>query len=192
MKVGMVWPLEAAGARRFAEGLSDLLVVEEKRPLVEEQLTRILYNMPADRRPTLVGKRDETGAPLLPTHGEIGPVSVARAIVARLDRLGADVTALRRRLALLDSFERPMGGLGIKEQRTAYFCSGCPHNTSTNVPEGSRAGGGIGCHTLAVYMNRSTPTYTQMGGEGRALDRPGALHQREAHLPEFGRRYLCP
>jgi indolepyruvate ferredoxin oxidoreductase len=166
MKVGMSWPLESIGARRFAEGLSDLLIVEEKRPLIEEQLTRILYNMPADRRPLVVGKRDETGAPLLPTHGEIGPAIIAKAIVARLERLGADVGDLRRRVALLESFSKPAGALSLKEQRSAYFCSGCPHNTSTVVPEGSRAGGGIGCHTLAVFMNRSTPSYTQMGGEG--------------------------
>ncbi len=166
MKIGMSWPLEATGIRRFADGLADLLVVEEKRPLVEDQVTRILYNMPADRRPTVVGKRDETGAAMLPTHGEIGPALVARAIVARLERLGADVTELRRRAALLESFEKPTGALGPREQRTAYFCSGCPHNSSTVVPEGSRAGGGIGCHTLAVFMNRSTPSYTQMGGEG--------------------------
>ncbi len=166
MKVGMSWPLESSVARGFAEGLSDLLVVEEKRPLIEEQVTRLLYNMPADRRPTVAGKRDETGALLLPTHGEIGPASVARAIVARLERLGADVGELRRRVALLESFEKPTGALGIKEQRSAYFCSGCPHNSSTVVPEGSRAGAGIGCHTLAVFMNRNTPSYTQMGGEG--------------------------
>ena len=166
MKVGLAWPLESAAARRFADGLADLLVVEEKRPLVEEQLARILYNLPADRRPTLAGKRDETGATLFPTHGEIGPVVVARAVVARLERLGADVTELRRRLALLESFERPAGALAAKQQRSAYFCSGCPHNTSTNVPEGSRAVGSIGCHTLAVYMNRRNDTFTQMGGEG--------------------------
>ncbi len=166
MKVGLAWPLESAAARRFADGLADLLVVEEKRPLVEEQLARILYNLPADRRPTLAGKRDETGATLFPTHGEIGPVVVARAVVARLERLGADVTELRRRLALLESFERPAGALAAKQQRSAYFCSGCPHNTSTNVPEGSRAVAGIGCHTLAVYMNRRNDTFTQMGGEG--------------------------
>jgi len=166
MKVGMVWPLEAATTRRFAEGLTDLLVIEEKRPLVEEQVARVLYNLPADRRPTLVGKKDETGATLFASHGEIGPVSVARAIVTRLDRLGADVTELRRRLTLLESFERSAGGLAPKEQRAAYFCSGCPHNTSTNIPEGSRAIGSIGCHTLAVYMNRRNATYTQMGGEG--------------------------
>ena len=166
MKVGMSWPLEANGIRQFAENLSDLLIVEEKRPLVEDQATRILYNLPADRRPTIVGKTDELGAPLLPTHGEIGPAIVARAIVARLARLGVDVTELRRRLVLLESFERPAGALAPKEQRIAYFCSGCPHNSSTKVPEGSRAGGGIGCHTLAVYMNRSTPTFTQMGAEG--------------------------
>ena len=167
MKVGMTWPLEASGVRAFADGLSDLLVVEEKRPLVEEQATRILYNMPADRRPTLVGKTDEAGAPLLPSHGEIGPAIVARAIVARLMRLGADVTELKRRLALLESFAQPAGALAPKDQRIPYFCSGCPHNTSTNVPEGSRAGGGIGCHTIAMFMpERRTPTVTQMGGEG--------------------------
>ena len=124
MKVGMVWPLEATTARRFAEGLSDLLVVEEKRPLVEEQLARVLYNLPADRRPTLAGKKDETGATMFATHGEIGPVSVARA--SSLGSTGwAPMNELRRRLALLEAFERPAGALAQKDQRSAYFCSGC-------------------------------------------------------------------
>jgi indolepyruvate ferredoxin oxidoreductase len=166
-KVGLTWPLETEGARRFAEGLADVLVVEEKRALVEDQLIHCLYNLDAARRPSVVGKRDETGAVLLPSHGEISPTMVARAIVARLERLGAESSALRQRLARLESFERPAGALRPEQQRLPYFCSGCPHNTSTRVPDGSRAMAGIGCHTMALYVpTRRTATFTQMGGEG--------------------------
>src|SRR6185437_13151719 len=103
---GLAWPLEAEGARRFAEGLEDVLVVEEKRGVIEDQLAHILYHLPAGRRPLLVGKRDESGAALLPSAGELGPTQVARAVLARLSRLGLDHPAMRQRLARLEGFER--------------------------------------------------------------------------------------
>jgi indolepyruvate ferredoxin oxidoreductase len=167
-KVAMTWPLEEEGARRFANGLQDVLVVEEKRSFIEDQLVRILYNMDATHRPSVVGKRDETGAPLLPSTGELSPAMVARAIVQRLRRLGATDAALDQRLARLESFEalelRPSA---TTTPRTPYFCSGCPHNTSTKVPEGSRATAGIGCHGMALSIpSRRTETITHMGGEG--------------------------
>ncbi|HZT52465.1 MAG TPA: indolepyruvate ferredoxin oxidoreductase family protein [Stellaceae bacterium] len=168
-KVGLTWPIEADGIRRFAAGLEDLLVVEEKRGFIEDQIVRILYHLPADRRPSIAGKTDETGAPLLPSAGELGPTQVARAVVQRLARLGADTPALRQRLARLESFERMLEAPPAKTQRTPFFCSGCPHNTSTRVPEGSRALAGIGCHFMAQWIpSRRTATFSHMGGEGAA------------------------
>jgi indolepyruvate ferredoxin oxidoreductase len=166
-KVGLVWPLEVEGARRFAEGLKDVLVVEEKHGFIEGQLVHALYNMDASRRPSVVGKRDEKGAPLLPSEGELSPTLVARAIVSRLERVGSGNPQLAQRLARLESFERVAATPQIKSQRAPFFCSGCPHNTSTQVPEGSRAMAGIGCHGMATWMpNRNTQTITHMGGEG--------------------------
>src|SRR5262245_36914130 len=167
-KVALTWPLEETGARRFAEGLQDVLVVEEKRGFIEDQLVRILYNMEAARRPSVVGKRDEDGAPLLPSEGELSPTIVASALVARLRRLGHQSPVLEQRLARLEAFEHPAATQApVSLQRTPYFCSGCPHNTSTKVPEGSRAMAGIGCHGMALSIpSRRTATITHMGGEG--------------------------
>ncbi len=166
-KVGMVWPLEADGARRFAEGLEEIFVVEEKRGFIEDQLMRALYNLDAARRPRIVGKTDETGATLLPSTGELTPTMVARALVARLERLNAATPEIQQRLQRLQSFES-LAEASHKSLRLPYFCAGCPHNTSTNVPEGSRALAGIGCHFMAIWMPRATSTYSHMGGEGAA------------------------
>ena len=167
-KVALTWPLEESGARAFAEGLQDVLVVEEKRGFIEDQLLRILYNVDASKRPSVVGKRDESGAPLLPSEGELTPTMVAAAVVARLRKLGHRSPALEQRLAKLEAFDRPAEGIGAaKLQRTPYFCSGCPHNTSTKIPEGSRAMAGIGCHGMALSVpNRRTQTISHMGAEG--------------------------
>src|SRR5262249_47663101 len=129
-------------------------------------LVQLLYNMDASRRPSIVGKTDESGAPLLPSTGELTPALVARAIVARLKRLG-ERASYDERLARLESFERSFSTPTAQIQRTPFFCSGCPHNTSTQVPDGSRAMAGIGCHSMALFMpDRYTATITQMGGEG--------------------------
>jgi indolepyruvate ferredoxin oxidoreductase len=169
-KVALTWPLEVHGALAFAEGLQDVLVVEEKRGFIEDQLIRILYNMDASKRPSVVGKRDESGTVLLPSEGELTPTMVASAVVARLRRLGHRSPALEQRLAKLEAFDRPADGIGVaKLQRTPYFCSGCPHNSSTKIPEGSRAMAGIGCHGMALYIPaRRTTTISHMGGEGVA------------------------
>ena len=165
-KVGLTWPLEPEGARRFAEGLSDILVVEEKRGVIEPQLMRLLYNVDASRRPAIVGETDESGAPLLPSAGELTPAMVARAIVSRLKR-HSDVSQFEARLARLESFERSSAAQTLSIRRTPFFCSGCPHSSSTRVPEGSRAMAGIGCHSMALFMpDRATATLTHMGGEG--------------------------
>ncbi len=164
-KVGLTWPLEPEGAKKFAEGLEEILVVEEKRPLIEDQLTKLLYNM--ERRPRIIGKHDENASPLLPTEGELDPAGVAQAIAGRLMRRDGESSELRQRLARLAAKQQLLAAPPPKISRLPFFCSGCPHNTSTNVPEGSRAMAGIGCHGMAIWMpNRRTATITHMGGEG--------------------------
>ncbi|HEX6959178.1 MAG TPA: indolepyruvate ferredoxin oxidoreductase family protein [Ferrovibrio sp.] len=166
-KVGMVWPLEREGARHFAEGLEEVLVVEEKRAVIENQLKEQLYNWREDVRPRVVGKFDENGEWLLPSAGELSPGMVAKAIYKRIRKFHTN-PRIEERIAFLEQQERERnaGAGGTKTARIPYFCSGCPHNTSTRVPEGSRAVAGIGCHFMAVWMDRSTATFTQMGGEG--------------------------
>jgi indolepyruvate ferredoxin oxidoreductase len=167
-KVGIVWPLEVEGAKRFAAGLREVLVVEEKRGFLEDQLMRILYNLEASRRPRISGKTDEDGAVLIPSQGEIDPTMVARAIVSRLEKLDAATPEMKQRLARLVSFESLSEAAPKTAQRMPYFCAGCPHNSSTKLPEGSRALAGIGCHFMAIWMPRNTQTYSHMGGEGAA------------------------
>jgi indolepyruvate ferredoxin oxidoreductase len=171
-KVGMPWPLEAAGARRFARGLEEILVVEEKRQIIEYQLKEMLYDWPDSERPRVVGKFDESGewpAPphqwLLPPTGDLSPAIVARVIAGRIAHYH-ESEAIREHLAVLLEQERTMAGYRVPLQRTPYFCSGCPHNQSTRVPTGSCAVAGVGCHLMAVGMERNTLTISQMGGEG--------------------------
>ncbi|MBI3148149.1 MAG: indolepyruvate ferredoxin oxidoreductase family protein [Betaproteobacteria bacterium] len=171
-KVGMPWPLESEGVRQFAQGLEEIMVVEEKRQIIEYQLKEMLYNWREDVRPRIVGKFDETGEwpkpPhqwLLPPTAELTPAIVARAIAARLRRFFTS-EAIEHRLAVLDAKDTALARPRLTPLRTPYFCSGCPHNTSTKVPEGSWALGGVGCHLMAVGMNRHTLTICQMGGEG--------------------------
>jgi indolepyruvate ferredoxin oxidoreductase len=180
-KVAMPWPLEPQGARKFAEGLEEILVVEEKRQLIEYQIKEELYNWRTDVRvPRVVGKFDDNGewsqsegqpagTWLLPAHYELSPALIAKAIASRLAKLGLDRALgerFRERLAFLEFKEKALAKPRVVADRTPYFCSGCPHNTSTRVPEGSRAVAGIGCHYLAQFMDRSTATFTHMGGEG--------------------------
>ncbi len=165
-KVGMSWPLEPTGARAFAQGLDEVLVVEEKRPLVEDQLVKLLYALP--QRPRIVGKRDEDGRALMPTDGELSPSIVAAAIAARLARAHGDLPELAEPLTRAARLQSVANTEATYPLRTPYFCSGCPHNTSTRVPEGSRALAGIGCHYLALHMPRQTQTFSHMGGEGAA------------------------
>jgi indolepyruvate ferredoxin oxidoreductase len=185
-KVAVVWPLEATITRSFAEGLSEILVVEEKRQVIEYQLKEELYNWRPDVRPNVLGKFDEpegdlsggewarpnpSGSWLLRAQQDLSPALVAQAIAKRLKRLGVPEEVARRmdeRLAVIQAKERAMSapGAGATGDRAPWFCSGCPHNTSTKVPEGSVAMAGIGCHFMATWMNRSTVGFTQMGGEG--------------------------
>jgi indolepyruvate ferredoxin oxidoreductase len=161
-KVALTWPLEPEGIRRFAQGLEEILVVEEKRPVVEQQVKDILYNM--SDRPRIFGKEDERGTPLLRATGELDPVQIACAVADRIQRFHPS-SRLTERLNYLAALQRQQQGKAAIE-RVPYFCSGCPHNTSTRVPEGSRATGGVGCHYMAIWMDRDTATVTQMGGEG--------------------------
>ena len=164
-KVGMSWPLEPEGVRRFAEGLEEILVVEEKRAVIEDQLKEQLYNWRADLRPRVLGKFDEDRNWILPSNGELTPATIARALGGRIARFHAS-PRIQERMARIEARERGQGGNVVPFLRTPYFCSGCPHNSSTKVPEGSRALAGIGCHYLAQFMDRQTATFTQMGGEG--------------------------
>lgn len=166
-KLALTWPVEPDGLMRFARDHDELFVVEEKRPLIEDQLKRILYNLPADQRPRIVGKTDETGAPLLPSYNELSPVQVARAIAGRLANLdGGNNTDIDERVARLDRLTDDAARQASPLERLPYFCSGCPHNTSTVVPEGSRALVGIGCHYMAQWMDRKSALHTHMGAEG--------------------------
>jgi indolepyruvate ferredoxin oxidoreductase len=165
-KVGMPWPLERDGVRDFADGLEEILVVEEKRAVMENQLKEQLYNWREDVRPRVVGKFDEEGDWVLPSAFELSPARIARVIAARLDKF---ITSPRitERLAFLEQKEKELDATTTSDiQRVPYFCAGCPHNTSTVVPEGSIAAAGIGCHYMVTWMNRETSTFTHMGGEG--------------------------
>ncbi|PTT82886.1 indolepyruvate ferredoxin oxidoreductase family protein, partial [Pseudomonas sp. HMWF010] len=165
LKVGMSWPLEPVSVHEFAEGLDEILVVEEKRSIIEDQLTGQLYNWPVGKRPVVVGEFDETGHSLLPNLSELTPAMIARAIAKRLAPIYSSAK-IDERLAFLAAKEASLAAPKHHTTRTPHFCSGCPHNTSTKLPEGSRAQGGIGCHYMTQWMDRNTDTFTQMGGEG--------------------------
>jgi indolepyruvate ferredoxin oxidoreductase len=164
-KVGMSWPLEPEAIREFADGLEEIVVIEEKRGLVENQLKEQLYNWQVKRRPLIVGKQDERGEWLLPGNGELTPALIARVLAKRMRRFHSS-TDIEERVRFLEQQDRRLATVDDDVQRLPHFCSGCPHNTSTKVPDGSRAVGGIGCHYMAAWMDRDTVTFTQMGGEG--------------------------
>ncbi len=189
-KVAVVWPLEASITREFATGLQEILVIEEKRQVIEYQLKEELYNWREDVRPNVIGKFDERSGDrsggewsqpnpadnwLLTAKGDLNPAVIARAIASRLERLGileqagVDVQrSLRARVAVIEAKEHALAAAPTAAKRPPWFCSGCPHNTSTRVPEGSRAMAGIGCHYMVTWMDRDTKTFSQMGGEGVA------------------------
>ena len=162
-KVGMPWPLEPDGLKAFASGTRKLVVVEEKRALIEDQVRSILYGVA--NPPEVVGKADESGAVLFQAHGRLDAAQIGQAIGERLLQLTGDEALAGALKRLADRADHS----ALKDaamRRTPYFCAGCPHNTSTQVPEGSRALAGIGCHYMAQWMDRETDTFTQMGGEG--------------------------
>ena len=182
-KVGVVWPLESESTREFARGLQEILVVEEKRQLIEYQLKEELYNWPDAQRPRVLGKFNQgegdiggewsqsnpSSNILLRANADLSPALIAQAIAVRLKKMGVDADTRSRmdaQLAVLEAKHKAMHVLEVKADRQPWFCSGCPHNTSTKVPEGSRAMAGIGCHFMSLWMDRSTVGFTQMGGEG--------------------------
>ncbi len=167
-KIGMSWPLEPLTTKEFAEGLEEILVVEEKRSVIEDQLTGQLYNYDVAGRPRVVGEFDENGRDLLPNISELTPAMVALVIAERIKRFYSSET-MDKRVAWIEQKEASLAIPRESVERVPHFCSGCPHNTSTRVPEGSRAMGGIGCHYMATWMpDRETHTFSQMGGEGAA------------------------
>jgi indolepyruvate ferredoxin oxidoreductase len=183
-KIGMTWPLESDGVHDFAKGLDEILVVEEKRQILEYALKEALYNLPDSERPRVVGKFDDTGEWnnkdgtghgdwLLPATYELNPALIARAIASRISHYCAGHPVeqqVKQRIAFLEAKELVLKSVSSKPNpetdRTPYFCSGCPHNSSTKVPEGSRALAGIGCHYMVLWMDRETSTFTHMGAEG--------------------------
>jgi indolepyruvate ferredoxin oxidoreductase len=183
-KVGMTWPLESDGVHEFARGLEEILVVEEKRQVMEYALKEELYSLPDSERPRVVGKFDDTGEWhnknrtghgdwLLPATYELNPAQIARAIASRISHYCADhpvAQRVRERIAFLENKELVLKNIPLKANpetdRIPYFCSGCPHNSSTKVPQGSRAMAGIGCHYMVLWMDRETSTFTHMGAEG--------------------------
>ncbi len=163
-KIGLAYPIEPTRALAFARGLDEVLVVEEKGPVVEQQLQSLLYNAPDGVRPILVGKRDAGGAPLLSELGELRP---SRVLPVLAEWLARHCPTLDRREHIEDFVRPPLPSNAADSlRRIPFFCSGCPHNTSTRVPEGSHAQSGIGCHGMAMWMDRDTTGLLQMGGEG--------------------------
>ncbi|HOZ04827.1 MAG TPA: indolepyruvate ferredoxin oxidoreductase family protein, partial [Arenimonas sp.] len=164
-KVGMTWPLEPVGIREFARGLEDIIVVEEKRSFIESQMKEYMYNWDHATRPSIVGKYDESDEWILPSTNELTPARIARVIAKRLSRFFTSEHIVDR-LNFLAAKEKELAMPRPVFPRPAHYCAGCPHNSSTVVPEGSRALGGIGCHYMVTWMDRKTDTFTHMGGEG--------------------------
>jgi indolepyruvate ferredoxin oxidoreductase len=168
-KIGMPWPLEPEGVRNFAVGLEEIFIVEERREIVENQVKQELFNWRDDVRPRIVGKMDDHDKRFLSFAAELSVASLASSLSERLLRLNLNpeiADMLRAKADWFNGREASQVQVVSPIARTPYFCSGCPHNTSTKVPEGSRALAGIGCHFMALWMNRSTETFTHMGGEG--------------------------
>ncbi|SHE83036.1 indolepyruvate ferredoxin oxidoreductase [Ruegeria intermedia] len=163
-KVGMVWPLARRNALRFVKGKAEVLVVEEKRGIIESQFKEYFYDWPGDKPHRMVGKYDSHGEPLIPWTGELSPLMLVPIVADRLHRFFPEEGLPAKAKALTDQPPQLINVPGAT--RTPYFCSGCPHNTSTKVPDGSIAGSGIGCHVMASWMDRHTVGYAQMGGEG--------------------------
>jgi indolepyruvate ferredoxin oxidoreductase len=163
-KVGMVWPLALHDAMAFVGGKREILVVEEKRGVIESQFKEYFYDYPGSKPERMIGKHDETGARLISWTGELSPRALAGVLARRLDPIFPELGLANRVASLAPEPQRAITIAGAT--RTPYFCSGCPHNTSTKVPEGSKALAGIGCHFMASWMDRETSSLIQMGGEG--------------------------
>lgn len=163
LKLASPWPIDPDRLKDFASGLDLIMVVEEKRSLIEVQVREELYG--AVHQPMVIGKRDEAGNWLFPVHGALDPNEIAIALAERILKYVAD-DALSTRLASIRAAQGRLSTIVEAANRTPYFCSGCPHNSSTKIPEGARAYAGIGCHYMVQWMERETEGFTQMGGEG--------------------------
>ena len=187
-KVGLTFPVEATRMQAFAHGLQEILVVEEKGPVVETQLRDLFYNAPAGARPVIVGKRDRAGRPLVSDVGELRPSRLIEIVAHWIaEHFPANAT-LGDHLQHVRDFTLPelLANEGDRVVRVPYFCAGCPHNTSTRVPEGSQAGAGIGCHVMATWMDRDTAGLIQMGGEGVDWVSHAMFTQREHVFQNLG------
>src|SRR5262245_17073052 len=182
-KVGMTWPLEPQGVKKFAEGLDLILVVEEKRALIETQVKEQLFDLP--ERPRVLGKKDENEQWLFPAKYALDPSDIAVKLGERLIRYGAG-DDIKARVAELKRLSGNKPETAEAATRIPYFCPGCPHNSSTVVPEGSRAYAGIGCHYMAHWMDRSTEGFTQMGGEGAHWSREAPFSQAQHAFQTLG------
>ena len=192
-KVGVTWPLEPEGARRFAEGLQEVIVVEEKRSNLEDQLVRILYNAPADRRPLVIGKTDEDDRILFPSEGELSPTGVAMVIANRLMKHTGDSPELKQRMARLEAKERLLNAPPAQGGAHAVLLLGLP---AQHLDARARGQPRDGRHRLPRHGDLDAgPAHLAdqpHGRRRRGLGRPGAVHLREAHLPESRRRHLLP
>lgn len=162
-KVGMVWPLERTGALDFVHGKHEVLVIEEKRGIIESQIKEYMSELDHPGQVVFTGKQDEKGQPLIPFVGELSPSLLAPFIAKRIAGMFGLSFSEQLQQILKAGVDLPAAG-GVR--RLPYFCSGCPHNVSTKVPEGSTALAGIGCHFMASWMGRNTESLIQMGGEG--------------------------
>ena len=168
-KVRMPWPLEPVGIRQFSEGLEEVLIIEERREIIENQIKQQLFNWRSDVRPRIIGKFDENDKPFLPMSKALSVSSIALSIADRILRLElpSDLAGLiKSKLARLEELDKRLKQYNSPVVRIPHYCAGCPHNTSTRVPQGSKAMAGIGCHFMVQWMDRNTETFTQMGGEG--------------------------
>ncbi|MGO1070814.1 indolepyruvate ferredoxin oxidoreductase family protein [Lysobacter sp. CA199] len=184
-KIGMTWPLEPVGLRAFARGLDDILVVEEKHAFIESQMKESMYNWDGERRPSIVGKYDESGEWILPSTGELTPARIAGVIARRIQRFH-NSEQMENVLRWMEEKESELALPRASFPRVPHYCSGCPHNTSTVVPEGSRALGGIGCHYMVTWMDRDTNTFTHMGGEGVTWSGQAAFTETEHVFQNLG------
>jgi len=166
LKLAMPFPVDETAILAFAAGLEEILIVEEKHRLTETNVKDALYALSDNRRPRVIGRFDETGRMILPDWPEFTPDDIVRVLAGRIAHFHTS-KRIQSRLEFLGTRGEQAAQREVLEiERQPFFCSGCPHNTSTQVPEGSRAHGGIGCHLLATFMDRNNTTHTHMGGEG--------------------------
>jgi len=172
IKMGCVWPVPTEGIHTFAAGLDTLLIIEEKRPLLETAFKEALYPWPDHERPRVLGKQNVAGYPVaLPSDGQLSAELIAPVIAQALDTHDMApplASRIHAHLEQIKARQHAHAGTPAEPGRLPWFCSGCPHNTSTRVPEGSRTMAGIGCHFMATWMDRNAETFSQMGGEGAA------------------------